>query len=332
MEVLLFGQNFGTAISSVLDKSSNAARRVKRSLNKKRPRSRKTKKNCDSLAERPEISSLRRLIDNQKDEIERRGGLTLADFENFSFVQNEKTAKASLAGKEVIIEFAYPKSNPRYTTNTVSSEKDLFCMLQDHKNIQRYYGSGSIQLGGFFIVKEKMEVDNLGSLIFTAGLPSREYGRRYSLSTRLGWLYETAFAMKHLHYSAENLQCIVHRRLTVESLGLAADGSIRLHGLSDAKAILPEALATSQWVERAHAPLRGSTSDHGGEAPEMAEGKGYNEKVDVYGFGLVMLQVLPKAMHISKDPLPKPPAKGPKPSLAEDFLGLSSSRNQGGSD
>lgn len=142
----------------------------------------------------------------------------------------------------------------------------------DHPNIVRFLGSGHEPRR--FVVLEYLNQGTLGMLSNT------QITFQEALQRGLG----LASALNYLHHDCVPGVTIIHRDLKPDNIGLS-DGMVKLFDFG-----LSISVKQRQHASEAY-QMTGCTGTLRYMAPEVALGKPYTEKVDVYSFGILMWQL-----------------------------------------
>jgi len=154
-----------------------------------------------------------------------------------------------------------------------------------HPNIINIIGWG-IQKGRIFIVLEPL--DEVGSNL-NGNKPYKNKDLIFQRALKLG--FELANAISYLHQNVHPNAMIIHRDLKLENIGIGSDGSLKLFDFGLARCI--QRNETGEDIYE----MTGGTGTLRFMAPEVALYKPYNEKADVFSFGILFW-----AMITSKTP------------------------------
>ncbi|CAM9680902.1 unnamed protein product [Choristocarpus tenellus] len=198
-------------------------------------------------------------------------------------------------GKDVVVKV--PKSccsDPRGAIAGVKNEIEIFKKL-DHKYLCKFYGFGQGNDNKPFIILEELK-QNLAELcgMGTAQqevplkmmLKRRRLKRELPFRRRLELGLELAQLIKYLHEDAISGGCVLHRDLKPRNVGLSHDGHIQVFDLGLARVVESRKALTFKYE------MTGETGSQRYMAPEVWKGEPYNEKVDVYSFGLILWEML----------------------------------------
>ncbi|KAG5184473.1 kinase-like domain-containing protein [Tribonema minus] len=98
---------------------------------------------------------------------------------------------------------------------------------------------------------------------------------------------EMAEAMEYMHYGlCGGATVVLHRDLKPDNVGFAADGTLKLFDFGLARCQRRAENNTARYS------MTGNTGTVRYMPPEVARGQCYNEKVDVYSFGLMLWEML----------------------------------------
>lgn len=114
---------------------------------------------------------------------------------------------------------------------------------------------------------------------------SSEGGAPFPLMEVLVYGRMIAEALLYLHYEAIEGHMVLHRDLKPDNIGIAADGSLKLLDFGLARTIQRGTHADDVYK------MTGETGSLRYMAPEVARGRPYNEKADVYSLALILWQL-----------------------------------------
>ena len=148
-----------------------------------------------------------------------------------------------------------------------------------HPNVIRLLGMGTTPRP--FLVLEW-----LGGGTLASRLRSQRsfFARRTPLAEVLLSLKELAEALDYMHMRAHPEACILHRDLKPDNIGFDVDGSLKVFDLG-----LCACIHRSTSVEDTYT-MTPNTGSLRYMAPEVASKRPYNQKVDVYSFGIIAWQ------------------------------------------
>mmetsp|Transcript_5094 Transcript_5094/g.7552 ORF Transcript_5094/g.7552 Transcript_5094/m.7552 type:complete len:427 (-) Transcript_5094:377-1657(-) len=93
-------------------------------------------------------------------------------------------------------------------------------------------------------------------------------------------------ALKYLHEDLHPLATVIHRDLKPQNIGFDADRNLKLFDFGLAACVRKKVFANETYK------MTGFTGTLAYMAPEVALRKPYNEKVDVYSFGIILWQMV----------------------------------------
>ncbi|CAM9566352.1 unnamed protein product, partial [Hapterophycus canaliculatus] len=167
-----------------------------------------------------------------------------------------------------------------------------------HKHILALIGAGNrAEKPHRFLVLEYLELGTLadkldgdaeeaahGSAFARRQKRTKKYQDFYMV-TMLERSLELALALEHLHYHIPDM-FIVHRDLKPDNVGFKADGTLKLFDFGLARVVKRRNRVNARYE------MTGETGSMRYMAPEVVESLPYNEKVDVYAFGLLLWEML----------------------------------------
>ena len=158
-----------------------------------------------------------------------------------------------------------------------------------HPHIISLYGGGRAKLRDTvdmmtvpFLVLEDLTGDTLAHHL---SAKKSSYGVPFSKARYLRMARELADALQYIHYSFNPDCVLIHRDLKPDNIGFTKDGTLKLFDFGLCTSLRRGA------SDRAVYQLSGCTGTFRYMAPETALTQPYNEKVDVYGFAMVMYEV-----------------------------------------
>ncbi|CAN0063883.1 unnamed protein product [Pylaiella littoralis] len=157
-----------------------------------------------------------------------------------------------------------------------------------HENIVRLLGAGRDP--ELFLVISKLDG---GTLAQRCDQGPRLRDRRarfkgqqpFSRMELLRCARQLASALGHLHEEAIPGRMVVHRDVKPDNVGFSAEGDLKLLDLGLSKVVSKSEMANATYN------MTGETGSARYMAPEVAESRPYNEKVDVYSFGIVIWEM-----------------------------------------
>uniref|UniRef100_A0A6B2L2S5 Non-specific protein-tyrosine kinase n=1 Tax=Arcella intermedia TaxID=1963864 RepID=A0A6B2L2S5_9EUKA len=182
--------------------------------------------------------------------------------------------KAKCRNKDVVVKVL--RGNPMDVKTWKSFVDEVFIMsTRLHPNICLFMGACS-QPGSYFIIQEYMEGGDVEKALRNSDIPM-------SLYRRMQIAYEASLGIDWLHRSN-----LIHRDIKTSNLLIDSHGTVKVcdFGLS---VVVP-----SQSMMRDTDFARGTPLYM---APEVMEFQAFNEKADVYSFGIVLWELLTR-----KDP------------------------------
>lgn len=147
-----------------------------------------------------------------------------------------------------------------------------------HPNIVKFYGSGNDPR--CFIVLEYLNQGTLGEV-----LRQEVLGKRSCLKVALRRAIELSDVLNYLHSECIHDIVIIHRDLKADNIGFR-DGCLKLFDFG-----LSACVVRGNELDEVY-QMTGFTGTLRYMAPEVALSHRYNEKVDVYSFGILLWQML----------------------------------------
>ena len=192
--------------------------------------------------------------------------------------------------RTVILKVLLDKSTQNEIANEEYKKEILFLSKINHPNIIQLFGSGFIDSKMFKGMKRSMivlEALDGDTLTYHLSLPRSFHSRPFTESRYLRMAREFACALKYIHDEIDPECTLIHRDLKPDNIGFLKDGTLKL---------LDFGLATSlrKGCDDINGTykLTGCTGSLRYMAPEVALNKPYNEKVDIYGYGMIMYHIV----------------------------------------
>jgi serine/threonine protein kinase len=162
-------------------------------------------------------------------------------------------------------------------------EKNYLRRVQ-HKNIVVLFAAGKHVLGqnAQFLVLERLNGGTLSSII-SGKRPF--HSRPFTLPALLVAACEFSSALKYLHSEISDKVAFAHRDLKPDNIGFTAAGTLKLMDFG-----LCVAIPKSGNIDDTYT-MTGCTGSLRYMAKECAIGAKYNEKVDIYSFGLILYEM-----------------------------------------
>jgi len=177
-------------------------------------------------------------------------------------------------------------------TNEIEEELAIHSKLR-HPHICAVHGAGITKKGSRFIVLERLDG---GMLAQVFGYRARIRDRRKRFARRkkkmssmdaLNCALAIAEALDFCHGRAIPGCMVIHRDLKPDNIGFALDGTVKIIDFGLAT-IVKNASPDSDEVYN----LSGETGSLRYMAPEVADARPYNQKADVYSFGMILWELL----------------------------------------
>lgn len=176
--------------------------------------------------------------------------------------------------------------------NELDEELRIHTLL-NHKNICRVLGGGLSNKGTRFIVLERLDGGMLGQEF---GYKARIRDRRMRFARKkkkmssmdaLKCALAIAEAMDYCHRLAIPGCMLIHRDLKPDNIGFTLDGTVKVIDFGLSTVVENASPDSDQLYE-----LSGETGSLRYMAPEVADARPYNHKVDVYSFGMIVWELL----------------------------------------
>lgn len=197
--------------------------------------------------------------------------------------------KASMAGRcrRVVVKTVMENHpNKQLAATGFSMEQQLLINIS-HEHIVEYYGGGKKLQDGImmpFIVLERLKGGTLTSLLNVYTTAASTKLMPYPAVIEIG--RSLASALHYLHYEFHEDAMIIHRDLKPDNIGFTENGVLKLMDFGLAVCVERHFDPDGGYV------MTGETGSYRYMAPEVMRNEPYNEKVDIYSFGIIMWQVI----------------------------------------
>jgi len=174
--------------------------------------------------------------------------------------------------------------NEQLTNPVALNEFEIECELLariDHPNIIKVLGAGKVPRP-FLVLERLRDVSSILDLEGSDTRPSMFRRRTFDYLEILTMAKSLADALDHLHTKMHGEAMIIHRDLKPENLGIASDGTLKLFDFGLCRCVRKRSGTSEAYT------MTGNTGSIRYMAPEVVLNKPYNEKVDVYSFGVLI--------------------------------------------
>mmetsp|Transcript_6579 Transcript_6579/g.12403 ORF Transcript_6579/g.12403 Transcript_6579/m.12403 type:complete len:708 (+) Transcript_6579:320-2443(+) len=175
--------------------------------------------------------------------------------------------------------------------NEIEGELAIHSLL-DHENIVSLYGAGFTTDKSRFLVLERLDG---GTLTQQLGYDTRirDRRRRFWKKNKMPYVKvleiarQIAEAMDYCHRRAVPGSMVLHRDLKPDNIGLTLGGTVKLIDFGLARVLENASPETDEVYE-----MSGETGSLRYMAPEVANSLPYNQKADVYSFGIILWELV----------------------------------------
>jgi len=198
---------------------------------------------------------------------------------------------AVLNGRPVVVKTLKPEcQDVAVAINEIELELDIHSKL-DHANICSLVGAGTTSKGVRFIVLERLDGGTLTQML---GYDNRirDRRRRFWRKKQFAFVEVMRFArciadaLNYCHSQAIPGNMCLHRDLKPDNIGFTLDGKVKLLDFGLAR-IVKNSDSDSNEVYH----MSGQTGSLRYMAPEVAKSLPYNQKADVYSFGIILWEL-----------------------------------------
>lgn len=214
-------------------------------------------------------------------------------FDNFTDLKhiadgsNSNVYTAKFRGQGVIVKIITEKAKTnKIAVHEFDVEHGMLARF-NHPNIVKLIGAGRHPRR--FIVLEHLAGGSLTQVLNgneQTGLAKKFFKKNtFSWPTLLHMAKDVADAFAYLHSGVHPDACVIHRDLKPDNVGFTEDGSVKLFDFG-----LCTLVRRTQTAEETY-EMTGNTGSLRYMAAEVANRRPYNEKVDVYSYGILLWQM-----------------------------------------
>ncbi|CAM9740645.1 unnamed protein product [Scytosiphon promiscuus] len=185
-------------------------------------------------------------------------------------------------------------SDPEGAVADLTNEIRILKRLR-HPHLCSVYGAGGWRTEGElpFLVLERLQYQNLAQQCGTeaddtsmrAQLKQRKLRAKFPFRRRLGYGLQLADLLRYLHRGSIRAGFVVHRDLKPSNIGVSDDGVLKVFDFGLARVREQRDPLTDRYV------MTGQTGSQRFMAPEVFDGMPYNEKADMYSYGIVLWEL-----------------------------------------
>ena len=192
-------------------------------------------------------------------------------------------------GREVAIKLLPPELGYRQEFRQ-RFEREAWILAQlDHPHIVRLHGMGESEGGHLYLVMEYVEGTNLAGLLHDARAGASATGPVLPWPRVVQITSELCEALAHAHARG-----LIHRDLKPANVLLTPGGSVKLADFGLARPFQPQATGREARAQMTQTGQVMGTYDY--MAPEQRDGAPGDHRVDLYGLGVLMYQMLTGAL------------------------------------
>jgi len=185
-------------------------------------------------------------------------------------------------------------SKPNVEDSNICSqeiEKEMIILSKlNHPNIVKLYAAGKLH-GRRFLVLERLDGGTMKQMISSRKkgkyqIKNRTIRSEHWMKNALSDAGSISRAMEYCH-SGIHEHVIFHRDLKPDNIGYKADGTLKIIDFGLAIMIDRKSICSNQVYD-----MSGGTGSLRYMAPEVAKNLPYNNKVDIYSFGIIICELL----------------------------------------
>ncbi|CAM9519526.1 unnamed protein product [Ectocarpus sp. 6 AP-2014] len=185
-------------------------------------------------------------------------------------------------------------SDPEGAVADLTNEIRILKRLR-HPHLCSVYGAGGWRAEGDlpFLVLERLQYKNLAQQCGTdvddtsmiAEFKQRKRRAKFRFRKRLGYGLQLGDLLRYLHSESIPGGFVIHRDLKPSNIGVSDDGVLKVFDFGLARLRERRDPLTDRYV------MTGQTGSQRFMAPEVFDGMPYNEKADIYSYGIVLWEL-----------------------------------------
>jgi len=188
------------------------------------------------------------------------------------------------------------------------SEHRILCRIS-HDHVMGYYGRG-VMYGRSFLILERLSAGTLSHLVHSSSLFQTHLTPQRMLDIGRSF----ASALHYLHEQFHPDACLIHRDLKPDNIAFTSTGTLKLIDFGLVICVQKRLHSSDVYT------ITGNTGSLRYMAPEVCLCFPYNEKVDIYSYGIIMWEVITQAVPFEEirnytDFVPRVASGGERPPL-----------------
>lgn len=210
------------------------------------------------------------------------------DLKHLADGSNSNVYSARYKGEQVIVKIITEKAKTnKVAVHEFDVEHGMLARF-NHPNIVRLLGAG--RQPRRFIVLEYLGGGSLNSVLGErekkTGIAQKFFKKStFTYNTLLTMAKDIADAFHYLHNNVHEGCTVIHRDIKPDNIGFTADGEVKLFDFGLCTCVKKRHTADEVYE------MTGNTGSLRYMAPEVALRQPYNEKTDVYSFGILLWQM-----------------------------------------
>jgi len=192
--------------------------------------------------------------------------------------------------KTVVVKTINPLCQDDIFVEDLETELSILSKVK-HNNIIQLYGAGHTPNGNRFLILEYLEGGTLSQKVQLKTVNKYPMCKRkqfkFKMENVMIYARSIADALAYCQTSAIDDCMLLHRDLKPDNIGFTSNGEIKIMDFG-----LATVIDNSSPISNKVYVMSGETGSLRYMAPEVAQCKPYNHKVDVYSFGILLWELL----------------------------------------